>query len=185
MSATLPAALPSTGTWTVDPIHSTARFSITHHAIATFRAGFENISGAYDAERGILSGVVAVESIDLPGPERFRNHLLSADFFDNGAHSSLTFTSTRITSGPGGKLALDGELTIRGAARPVSATGRLRGPITVRHNDGHLSERLSIDLATTVDRRDFGMTRNNELAEGVLNLGWDVLIEVALELVLS
>ena len=44
MSATtLPAALPTTGTWSVDPIHSTARFAITHHAIATFRAGFDSI----------------------------------------------------------------------------------------------------------------------------------------------
>ena len=72
MSATLPAALPTTGTWSVDPIHSTVRFGITHHAIATFRAGFDNVSGGFDADRGVLAGTVPVENIDLQGVAKFQ-----------------------------------------------------------------------------------------------------------------
>jgi polyisoprenoid-binding protein YceI len=185
MSATLPASLPTTGTWSVDPIHSTARFSITHHAIATFRAGFDSISGAFDAERGVLSGSVPVENIDLQGVAKFKSDLLAERFFDGANHPNLSFTSTELDTDADGGVRLKGELTIKGITQPISAVGQIGGPITVRHHDGRESERLGIDLSTVIDRRDFGITHNNELAEGVLNLGWDVAIEVALELTLS
>jgi hypothetical protein len=45
-----------------------------------------------------------------------------------------------------------------------------------------VSERLGIDLVTTIDRREWGINFNNEVAEGIANLGWDVTIEAALEL---
>jgi polyisoprenoid-binding protein YceI len=183
MSATLPASLPSTGTWTVDPIHSTARFSIVHHAIATFRAGFTEISGAYDATAGTLTGSVQVQNIDLQGPARFTDHLLSDHFFDAAQFPTLSFASTALSADAAGSVQLNGELTLKGVTRPISASGLVRGPITVHHNDGHESERLAIDLTTVIDRRDYGITHNNELAQGVLNLGWNVTIEVALELV--
>jgi polyisoprenoid-binding protein YceI len=187
MSTTLPAALPTTGTWSVDPIHSTVRFSITHHAIATFRAGFDSISGGFDAESGVLSGSVPVENIDLQGVAKFKSDLLAERFFDGEQHPHLSFASTALDADADadGSVRLTGELTIKGVTQPISAVGHVRGPITVRHNDGHESERLAIDLSTVIDRRDFGITHNNELAEGVLNLGWDVAIEVALELTLS
>jgi polyisoprenoid-binding protein YceI len=185
MSATLPAILPTTGTWSVDPIHSTVRFRITHHAIATFRAGFDSISGAFDAESGVLSGSVPVENIDLQGVAKFKSDLLAERFFDGKQHPNLSFVSTELDADADGSVRLEGELTIKGVTQPISAVGHIRGPITVRHNDGHESERVGIDLSTVIDRRDFGLTHNNELAEGVLNLGWDVAIEVALELTLS
>jgi polyisoprenoid-binding protein YceI len=184
MSATLPVALPATGTWSVDPIHSTVRFSITHHAIATFRAGFDSVSGALDAESGVVSGSVPVENIDLQGVAKFKSDLLSERFFDGESHPSLSFRSTELNAAADGIVQLNGELTIKGVTQPISAVGHIRGPITVRHNDGHESERIGINLSTVIDRRDFGITHNNELAEGILNLGWDVAIEVALELTL-
>ena len=32
--------LPATSTWTVDPMHSTVGFKVTHHAVATFGGRF-------------------------------------------------------------------------------------------------------------------------------------------------
>ena len=185
MSATLPAALPATGTWTVDPIHSSARFSITHHAIATFRAGFDNVAGVYDADSGVLSGSVPVDNIDLQGVAKFKSDLLAERFFDADSHPTLSFVSTELTADGDGGVRVQGELTIRAITRPISAIGHIGGPITVTHHDGRRSDRLGIDLSAVIDRRDFGMTHNNEYAEGVVNLGWDVAIEVALELTRS
>jgi polyisoprenoid-binding protein YceI len=185
MSATLPAALPSTGIWSIDPIHSTVRFSITHHAIATFRAGFDSISGAFDAEGGVLTGSVPVENIDLQGVAKFKSDLLAERFFDAERYPTLSFVSTEVNADADGGVRLNGELTIRGVTQPISAVGHVGGPITVTHHDGRESERLGIDLSTVIDRRDFGMTHNNEYAEGVVNLGWEVAVEVALELTLS
>jgi polyisoprenoid-binding protein YceI len=185
MSATLPAALPTTGTWSVDPIHSSVRFSITHHAIATFRAGFDDVSGAFDADRGVLSGSVPVDNIDLQGVAKFKSDLLAERFFDAETHPTLSFVSTELIADADGSLRLTGELTIKGVTKPISAVGHVGGPITVTHHDGRESDRLGIDLSTVIDRRDFGITHNNEYAEGVVNLGWDVAIEVALELTRS
>lgn len=185
VSATLPATLPTTGTWSVDSIHSAVRFSITHHAVATFRAGFDGISGIFDADSGALSGSVPVENIDVQGVAKLKSDLLAERFFDGENHPSLSFASTQFDADPDGSVRVEGELTIRGVTKPISAVGQVAGPITVRHHDGRESERLGIDLSTVIDRREFGITHNNELAEGVLNLGWDVAIEVSLELTLS
>jgi polyisoprenoid-binding protein YceI len=185
MSATLPATLPTTGIWSIDPIHSTVRFSITHHAIATFRAGFDSIAGAFDADSGVLTGSVPVENIDLQGVAKFKSDLLAERFFDAENHPTLSFVSTELSADADGGVRLNGELTIKGVTQRISAVGQVGGPITVTHHDGRESERLGIDLSTGIDRRDFGITHNNEYAEGVVNLGWDVAIEVALELTRS
>lgn len=183
MSLDTVQALPQTGLWKIDPIHSTVRFSIRHHAVATFRGAFSPVTGAYDAASGRLTGEVRVDALVLPGADRLKGHLQTPAFFDAEAHPTLSFRSASLQADAGGQLEAAGELTIRGTTRPVSATGSVRGPATVRHGDGHVSERLGIDLTATIDRREFGITHNNEIAEGVLNLGWDVTIDVSLELV--
>ena len=111
------AALPTTGTWSVDPIHSTARFAITHHAIATFRAGFDSISGTFDAERGVLSGTVPVENIDLQGVAKFKADLLAERFFDGQNHPNLSFVSAELNPDTDGTVRLEGDLTIKGSMR--------------------------------------------------------------------
>jgi polyisoprenoid-binding protein YceI len=173
--------LPATGLWTIDPIHSTVRFGVRHHAVATFRSGFTGVTGSYDAATGTLAGEVRVDAIDL-GVERLKAHLLTDAFFDAERFPTLSFTSCSIRPEDGG-LELDGEITIRGVTHPVTAETGVRGPVTVRHNDGRISDRLGIDLTGTIDRRNHGIKFNNEISEGILNLGWDVTIEVALELV--
>ena len=102
-------------------------------------------------------------------------------------HPTLSFVSTELIADAelDGSMRVNGELTIKGVTQPIAAVGHVGGPITVTHHDGRQSDRLGIDLSAVIDRRDFGMTHNNEYAEGVVNLGWDVAIEVALELTRS
>lgn len=178
-----PNALPANGVWSIDPMHSTVRFSLRHHAVATFRAGFSPVTGAYDAGAGTLAGEVRADTLLVPGIDMLRNHLLTPDFFDAESNPTFSFRSTSITADGAGGLQIDGDLTLRGVTRPVSATGAVRGPATVHQPDGTVTERIGIDLTATIDRRDFGISFNNEITEGVLNLGWDVGIDVALELV--
>ena len=71
-----------TGTWTVDPVHSSIHFAVTHNDVATFRSGF----GDYEAtltggEEPQLEGTVDVASIDID-EEQLKGHLLSPEFFD-------------------------------------------------------------------------------------------------------
>jgi polyisoprenoid-binding protein YceI len=182
MSVVTLQPLPTTGLWTIDSGHSTVRFGVRHHAVASFRGAFAGVVGAFDASVATLTGEVVVANAVLPGLDRLKDHFLTADFFDAANYPTLRFASRPIVA-PGESFDVDGELTIRGISRDVAATATARGPVLVRHRDGRVSERLGVDLAATIDRRDYGLDFNSEITAGVLNLGWNVSIEVALELV--
>ena len=178
------ASLPQTGVWKIDSLHSTVNFSVRHHAVATFRSGFTNVRGSYEADQGEIVGEVAVADITLTGLDRLKGHILTPDFFNAEEFPTFSFRSNDISES-GDELLVSGELTLRGVTRPITATASVRGPQTTRHGDGHVSERLGIDLVTTIDRRDWDINFNTEVAQGVTNLGWDVTVEAALELFLE
>ena len=73
-----------------------------------------------------------------------------------------------------------GELSIHGHARSITASGRLGLP-----GPGLLSpeNRVGLELSATVERRDLGLDRQEELPGGGDTLGWDVTLEALLELV--
>lgn len=173
MSATTPSSIPATGSWTIDAVHSTVTFTVTHNVVATFRAGFHGISGSL--ENGTLSGSVPVDGLDVGGLEIFKEHLLAEGFFDAASHPTLSFRSRDIHAHSDERVHASGELTIKGITKPITVEGSVRGPLEVTLADGSTGERLGITLTTTVDRRDYG-----------LNIGagadWDVTVEVALEL---
>lgn len=173
MSTTVPASIPSTGTWKIDSVHSSATFKVGHHLVATFRGHFHEVSGAL--ENGVLSGSVATESIDLGTLPMFKEHLLGADWFDIENHKILSFSSTDLHA-HGDHLHAAGELTIKGVTRPVEISGSVRGPVPVPNHDGSSSDRLGLDLTTTINRREFGLTGEGGASD-------DVTVEVSLELV--
>lgn len=174
MTIANPAALSTTGTWQIDAVHSYASFKVTHHLVATFRAGFHGLSGAL--EEGVLSGSVPVENIDLGGVAVFKEHLLGPNWFDAASHPELSFTSDELQVTDDGTLRAAGELTIKGITRPVSIGGSARGPAEVTRSDGSPTVRVGLDLTTTLDRRDFGLNSPS-------GTDWMVVLEVALELV--
>jgi polyisoprenoid-binding protein YceI len=179
VEATQTDRLPTTGVWTIDPLHSTAGFRVRHHAVASFRTRFADLEGSYDAATRTLRGTVGVDSVQVI--DMLRDHLQGDGFFDAANNPRIEFVSTSIAV-DGGELTVDGDLTMRGVTRPVHATGTITGPSRVRRYDGATHDHIGIDLATTIDRRDFGVNFNNELLDGRLNLGWDVDLELALEL---
>ena len=62
-----------------------------------------------------------------------------------------------------------------------TATGSATAPTAVKHPDGSVGEHFGIELETAIDRRDYGVSFNNMLPDGIENLGWDVRIDVALD----
>jgi polyisoprenoid-binding protein YceI len=177
MSATAPSTL--TGSWAADPIHSTAEFAIKHMVVSTYRTAFKNVEATLEAEGDSLSltGTVPVESVDIQQPD-FRGHVLSADFFDVENHPTITFTSTAVRRGDGDALDVDGELTVKGATKPVKATGTIVGP----HENIAGKEVVGIELQAKVDKNDFGLNWNAPLPKGGFAIGDEVTLSVHLEL---
>lgn len=176
MSITTEQQIP-TGTWVVDPIHSSAAFAVRHMGIGTFSGRFRTIDARLTDGR--LDGKVTVESIDVPD-ENLTAHLLSPDFFDAERNPEITFTSSTLRL-EGDKLILEGDLAIKGHSEPVVAVGAISGPTEAVAEMG-LPEKLGIDLATTVDRTVFGLDWNAPLPGGRRMLEDDVTLTVHLEL---
>lgn len=173
------AQLPTSGTWTVDPRHSSIRFAVKHHAVATYSAGFGEFEGRYDAETRTFMGSVNAASVHTF--EMLRNELVGPTFFDAERYPAFGFVSSAVAE-DGGTLTLEGDLTLKGVTKPVRGSGAIVGPSTVAHFDGTVHDHIGIDLTFVIDRRDFGIDFNNELVAGGLNLSWDVRIDLSLEL---
>ena len=169
--------LPS-GTWQVDPVHSTVAFSVKHMLVANFRGGFGTFDVKLD-ENG-LRGTVDVSSVDVSEPN-LNGHLLSPDFFDVERNPQLSFRSTAIRAS-GGELDIDGELSIKGVTKPVKITGTVSGPVT---HPFDASSRLGLELETVVDRTAFGLNWNAPFSTGGFAVGNDVKLHAELELVLE
>jgi polyisoprenoid-binding protein YceI len=166
------------GTWTVDAVHSNANFEVEHAGVSVFRGGFKPVDAKLTVtDTGIeLEGAVDVTSITIDD-ENIRPHVLAPDFFDVDRNPRIEYRSTEIT-GDAGDLRVTGELSMAGVSLPVTARGRLRGPIDLP--DGH-GQKLSIALETAIDRTDYGMDWQMELPSGGPVLANEVSLHVELE----
>jgi polyisoprenoid-binding protein YceI len=164
-----------TGTYSVDPVHSTIGFGVKYNGLATFRSTFEK----FDAQLadGVLTGTADVTSVAIEEPN-FKGHLMTEDFFNAEVTPTVTFRSTAIRANEDGTAEVDGELTIKGVTKPVTATGSYAAGA-----DPYGNERVAFELSTKVDRREFGLNWQNELPTGGDAVAWDVTLVVELQLV--
>jgi polyisoprenoid-binding protein YceI len=167
-------AIP-TGTWGLDPVHSSIGFAVPYSGIGTFRGTFED----FDASLvdGRLEGVAKVASVKVDD-ENLAGHLQSPDFFDAEQHPELRFVATSVER-DGDRVAIEGDLTLRGVTKPVEITGTVTGPL----ENAYGQQRLGFDVETTVNRHDFGISWNMELPGGGQALGDDVVVTANLALV--
>ena len=149
-------ALP-TGTWMLDPVHSTIGFELPYLA-GTFRGHFTDVDARLTA--GGLSGSARVASVDVKD-ENLAAHLQSPEFFDAERHPELAFASESIER-RGDELKVRGEITIRGTTKPVELVGTIADPMT----DAFGRERVNVQLETSLDRTEFGLNWNMPLPNG-------------------
>lgn len=167
------------GTWTVDPVHSSINFAVTHNGVTTFRSGFEGYEARLSGgDQPRLEGTVDVASVEID-EEMLKGHLLSPEFFDVQRFPQLRFASSELSVGEDGSLRVVGDLEIHGETRKVEASGRfaqLGGDLAGK-------ARVGLSIEATVDRRDFGLDWQAQLPSGGDVLDYAVTINVDLELV--
>jgi len=171
-----------TGTFVADPAHSSFQFAVKHMKVSVFRAGFAEVDARLvgDDSQLSLEGRAKVESVSISSPPEFREHVVNGeDFFDAGNHPEVVYRSTRVELGEDGTARFDGELEIRGISHPVEATGTYQTPI----EDPYGLTRTALELAATVDRRDWGMDWQMPLPKGGDVLGYEVELTIHLELI--
>ena len=177
------SAAAQTSSWTIDPKHSTAQFTVRHLAISNVSGNFTNVTGTIDLnEKDItqsqVSAVIDVSSVDTRVSDRDKD-LRSPNFFDVEKYPTIEFKSKRIVNS-GGKLQVIGDLTMHGTTREVTLD--VDGP-TPELNDPWGNVRRGFSASTTLNRKDFGLIYNHALKTGEAVVGDSVKIQIDLELI--
>ena len=155
----IPAAtLAAQDTWQIDPMHSSAQFSVRHLGISTVRGAFTKVSGtillddANPAKDQITASIDAA-SVDTRVEMR-DNDLRSPNFFEVQKYPTITFKSKKIEPAGPGKLKIAGDLTIHGVTKEVVLD--VDGP-TAAIKDPWGNPRRGASASTKVIRQDFSV----------------------------
>jgi polyisoprenoid-binding protein YceI len=170
--------LLSSGSWFVDPAHSTVEFRVKHMVIQTVRGRFRDFDGAIVAgDEPSVTGSISVASLETLQEARDA-HLRSPDFFDVERYPEITFYADGMQfNGDDSHFALSGALTIKGVTRPIALDGELHGIVI----DADGRERIALGLRGQLERSDYGLVWNRALETGNALVGdtVDLVLDVA------
>ena len=164
------------GTYTADPVHSSFGFAVRYQGVSLYRGTLDDVAATLTD--GTLEGSAKVESISITQPEQFRAHVLSGEFFDAETHPEVTFTSSDVDLREDGTAVVNGELTIKGITKPVTATGTWTAPAA----DAFGNTRGHLQLEAVIDRTQWDMNWNMPLPSGAKALANEVTLTVDLSL---
>ncbi len=173
-----------TGTWTVDPAHSTIGFSVKHMGIANVRGKFTEFEGTLEMEACLADcrarGTVKVASIDTDEAQR-DDHLRSPDFFDAKQFPEIMFESTHVEAINDESSRVTGNLTMHGIAREIKLDVQIQGTDT----DPWGNTRVGLQVLATLKRSDFDMRFNQALGSGNVLVGDKVAMTLDISAVLQ
>ncbi len=174
--AALAAASAATTTWTIDPNHSAAHFSVRHMTVSNVRGEFGNIHGTItiddqDPTKSTIDATIDATTINTRVTSR-DNDLKSANFFDVAKYPTITFKSTKVQSTGPNAFAVEGALTIHGVTKPAT----LRVDATPAIN-AMGSQRRGAEATTKLNRKDFSVNGAPTM------VGDDIQITIDLEAV--
>ena len=152
-----------TGTWTVDPVHSSVEFQVKHLGIATVKGQFNEFEGTLEVgpDGAKAYGSVNVASVDTREPQR-DDHLRSADFFEVDSYPKIDFRSTAIRPTGEDEFEIDGDLEIHGEKRAITLKAAIEGTET----DPQGNDRVGLSVTGQIDRSDHNMKFNAALGSG-------------------
>ena len=130
-------------------------FKVGQIGIPLVRGRFSKCAGTILVQRDKLisfAGTVDMTGLNTGIPARDKD-LKSKKFFEVDKFPAMILKSNRITQ-DGDRVTIFNELTIRDITRPVILRGTIK-----RFND----QKISLNVRTTVNRRDFGLHLNHFL----------------------
>jgi polyisoprenoid-binding protein YceI len=171
-------AVAQSGTWQIDPNHSSAQFSVRHLGVSTVRGAFTKVSGSAtydpsDPSRTTLNASIDANSVDTRVTMR-DNDLRSPNFLDVQKYPTITFQSKQVKVASAGQLQITGDLTIHGVTKQVVLD--VDGP-SAAIKDPWGNQRIGASASTKINRKDFGVNG----APGVV--GDDISITIDTELI--
>ncbi|MDQ0958967.1 polyisoprenoid-binding protein YceI [Streptomyces sp. B4I13] len=155
-----------TGTYTIDPAHSTIGFVARHAMVTNVKGTFNDFTGSLrldgtDPSLSTASIDVRMDSIDTGSADR-DGHLKSADFFKTDEFPAMAFRSTSVESAGGDDYRVTGDLSILGVTRPLTIDLEFNGAA----KDPFGNERVGFEGKAEILRSEWGLTWNAALETG-------------------
>lgn len=179
--ASLSPAYCANERWAFEKTHCKAVFVINHDGLAPTTGWFNNVFGNIefdpkDLKAAHVKAYIMTDSLNSGLPMRDL-HLRSDDFFDVKKFPEMTFDSTEVKPVAPGKLKVIGNLKIKNITKQVTLD--CQGPTGPIHDDHNLT-RIGIVGKTTINRKDFGIVWNREVAKGVFMVAdtADITLEI-------
>jgi polyisoprenoid-binding protein YceI len=182
LAAVAATPLFAADTYTIDKVHSDVTFQVRHF-VSKVRGNFTDFEGTIliDQAKPEASSVVftiKAGSINT-GNEGRDKHLNSPDFFDTAKFPEISFKSTKIAANGKDKYNVTGNFTMHGVTKEITLPVVFNGTT----NDGRGGVRAGFELATTINRQDYGVKFNKALDGGSMMLSDDVAVTISLETV--
>jgi polyisoprenoid-binding protein YceI len=185
LAAILPPALRAQAvSWRIDPLHSSAQFSVRHMMISTVRGQFGGVTGAmtYDPKNPTASSVEATidcATVNTGEPKRDAD-LKTAEFFDVRRYPVMKFKSRKVAITGPDKLRVTGDLTINAITRQVVL--EVDEPTApVRDTQGR--EKIGVSGLAKISRKEFGILYNPIMESGGVVVSDEVTINLEIELI--
>lgn len=161
---TIPASV--SGTYTLDPAHTSLGFVARHAMITKVRGSFTDIAGSItlDVANPTASSAtltMQVASVETGNAQR-DEHLRNNDFFDAPKFPEITFTSTDVKQTSDTTFDVTGDLTIKDVTKPVTVNWEFTGAAT----DPFGNDRVGFEGSATINRKDWGLDWNAPLSAG-------------------
>ena len=173
----------TTGTWEIDPSHTTIGFHARHAMVAKVRGRFTDFTGSFtldgaDPAASSATLTIVAGSIDTKNADR-DGHLTSPEFLDVEQFPTITFVSTAVSQKSADTFVVTGDLTIHGVTKPVDITWELVGTSV----DPWGGTRIGFEGHAEISRKEFGMVWNVALEAGGVLVGDTVKLELDVEAV--
>ena len=146
------------GAYTLDPAHSQLLFSIAHIGLTDYYGRFDRLSGTldFDPKSPEKSGVaVTIDTSSVDTPSSGINDELKGAVFGIRAFPAATFKSTSVTRTGPDTGRIEGDLTIKGVAKPVTLDVVFSGGEEDPLNGDYA---VGFKATATIKRTDFGLT---------------------------
>ncbi len=184
MANSSPTLFGQQAAFTIDPVHSSISFEITHLGIARIHGRFNKFAGklngdAKDLTKLSVEFTAQVDSVDTAVAAR-DTHLRTADFFEVANFPELTFKSTKVKKAKNGYIAT-GNLTMKDKTKEISIPFKHYGPVTVPGPGGPMTRIGIIAEPVVLKRSDFGVGSTAPLSGGVIGLSDELTVRLSIE----
>jgi polyisoprenoid-binding protein YceI len=169
------------GTYKLDPAHTTVVWGVSHAGFSTYRGSFEGIEGeltwnADNPTKSALTVAIEAESVDSPeaeshaGYDNFQQDI-ARKALGSQEHPTITLRTTRLEKTGEKEGKLYGELTMNGQTNPIEMDVTL-----AKAGDFMGTPKLGFSGKTTIDRTKWGSDAWTQFG-----IGTDVTITVESE----